>query len=66
MKTAMKWALRGSLAMLALLVVAGLAIFWSSQSRLDHRYDIKPAQLAIAPDEGTLTRGKILLGPTAL
>lgn len=58
MRTLLKWTTRLALAVLVLLAVACIAVFWSSESRLGRTYAVHPAPLSAAGEAVTTERGR--------
>ena len=58
MNQILKWTARLAAALAALLLVACIAIFWSSQSRLGRLYSVRPAPLSVAGETVTIERGR--------
>src|SRR5215813_8742594 len=57
MRTILKWAARLAVAVVAVLAIACVAVFWNSQSRLSHAYKVQPASLSFAGEAVTTERG---------
>src|SRR5262245_51931576 len=53
-----RWTLRVIATIAVVAVLACIAVFWISESRLNKHYEVRPAPLAIATDAAALERGR--------